>query len=219
MTPAWWQTLEARADLERVLVDLDVLRASPPRGQTAYFCDLCEVLSLLLAASERFAGTEKEKRTVEELKFRLEHRLAATTHIDNGTIDDLEHFEDTAISSLLGEPETKLAIYGTLAPGEVNHSQIAGIPGIWVDGFVRGDLQHTGWGAEHGFPALGWRPDGEPVPAKLFVAPDLIRHWRRLDEFEGDGYRRILVIVEDDNGILAIANLYADRSSAAVDNS
>lgn len=214
MNPGWWQAEEGRKSLERVLLDLDALRASPPKGQTAYFRDLCDVLNLLLEASESCARSEDDKQAVHELRFQLEHRLGTTTFVDRAAIEDLEHFEETAISSLLGKPETKLAIYGTLAPGEINHSQIAGIPGTWHDGFVRGDLQHTGWGAEHGFPALGWRPDGARVPTKLFVAPDLVRHWRRLDDFEGVGYRRILVIVEDDSGILAVANLYADRSAS-----
>ena len=214
MDPAWWQTGEARADLERVLADLDTLRASPPRGEAAYFCDLCDVLTLLLDAGESLAVSAAEEQTVHDLRFELDHRLTATTYVDQEAIAGLEHFEDKVISALLAEPETKLAVYGTLAPGEVNHWQLAGIQGTWSDGFVRGDLQHTGWGAEHGFPALAWRPDGERVPAKLFVAADLERHWRRLDEFEGDGYRRILVPVEDDGGIIAVANLYADRSAA-----
>lgn len=210
----WWQLSAARVDLERVLDGLDKLRATPPRGQAAYFCDLCDVLTLLLDAAESFAASDEEAHVVHDLRSQLDRRLAATTHLDRQEIEALERFEDTLISSLLAEPETKLAIYGTLAPGEVNHSQIAGIPGTWAEGFVRGELQMTGWGAEHGFPALVWRPDGPRVPVKLFVSPDLERHWRRLDTFEGDGYRRILVPVEDDDGLVAVANLYADRPAA-----
>ncbi len=214
MNHEWWQIPAARADLERVLADLDTLRASPPRGRTAYFCDLCETLTVLLEAGASFAVSDQEAHAVRELKSRLDRRLLATAHVDRQTIEALEHFEEVLISSLLGEPQNKLAIYGTLAPGEVNHSQIAGIEGSWAEGFVRGDLLTTGWGAEHGFPALAWRPDGPRVPVKLFISPDMGHHWRRLDEFEGDGYRRILVSIEDDDGIVAIANLYADRDAA-----
>ncbi len=214
MNSGWWQVPAARADLERVLDDLDTLKAAPPRGQTAFFCDLCDVLTLLLDAGERFAVSEKEARTAHELRSRLDRRLAATTHLDRQAIEALEHFEERLISSLLAKPEKKLAVYGTLAPGEVNHSQITGIPGTWAEGFVRGDLRMTGWGAEYGYPALAWRPNGPRVPVKLFVAPGMERHWRRLDGFEGDGYRRILVPVEDDGGIVAVANLYADRPAA-----
>ena len=214
MTGAWWQVPGARAGLERVLERLDALRASPPRGPTAYFCDLCEVLTLLLDAGARFAASKPEARAVEDLRARLDRRLAATTYVDRRAIEALEHFEETVISSLLARPDKKLAVYGTLAPGEVNHSQIAGIHGTWTEGFVRGELAMTGWGAEHGFPALAWRPGGSRIAARLFVAPGLESHWRRLDEFEGDGYRRILVPFEDDGGIVAVANLYADRAAA-----
>ncbi len=214
MNPEWWQLSAARAELVRVLVGLDTLRAAPPRGQTAYFCDLCEILSILLEAGACFAESDEEARVVRDLKSRLDRRLVATTHVDRRTIEALEHFEATLISSLLAEPQNKLAIYGTLAPGEVNHSRIADIRGCWAKGFVHGDLLSTGWGAEHGFPAMAWRPDGPRVPVKLFVSADLDRHWRRLDEFEGDGYRRILVPVDNDSGIVAIANIYADRAAA-----
>ncbi len=210
----WWQVPAARADLERILGSLDTLRASPPQGQTAYFCDLCEVLTVLLEAADGFAVSADEAHLVHDLRSRLDHRLAATTYVDRGAIETLEHLEEKLISSLLGKPQTKLAVYGTLAPGEINHSQIAGISGRWSEGFVHGELMSTGWGAEHGYPALAWRPAGPRVPAKLFVAPDFDRHWQRLDEFEGDGYRRILVPFEVDDGIVAVANLYADRDAA-----
>ena len=213
-TGAWWQVPAARGDLERVLADLDKLRAAPPKGETAYFCDLCEVLTRLLDAGESFAVSEGERRAAHELRARLDRRLAATTYVDPEAIEALERFEESLISSLLAKPQKKLAIYGTLAPGEVNHSQIAGIPGTWVEGFVRGDLRMTGWGAEYGYPALAWSPDGPRVAVKLFVAPEMERHWQRLDAFEGDGYRRILVPIENDDGIVAVANIYADRAAA-----
>ncbi len=211
----WWQISAARGDLERVLADLDALRAAPPRGQTAYFCDLCDVLTQLLNAGANHAVSSQEGRAVEELKFQLDHRLAATTYVDREAIENLEHFEEGAISSLLAKPQKKLAVYGTLAPGEVNHARLAGIPGTWIECFVRGDLNMTGWGTAYGFPALAWRLDGPRVPAQLLTAPALERHWPRLDEFEGDGYRRVLVPVENDDGIIAVANLYADRSAVS----
>ena len=182
MNPHWWQNPDARAELECVLGGLDTLRASPPRGQAAYFCDLCEILTSLLDAATSFAVSEREKHDVHEHRSRLDRRLAATTYVERQAIETLEHFEEALISSLLGEPEKKLAVYGTLA--------------------------------EHGYPALAWRPGGPRVPARLFFAPDMARHWRRLDEFEGDGYRRILVPVEDEGGVVAVANLYADRAAA-----
>ena len=43
---------------------------------------------------------------------------------------------------------------------------------------------------------------------KLFTSPDLPARWQRLDRFEGDGYRRILVPVEHEGVVIAVANIY-----------
>ncbi len=105
----------------------------------------------------------------------------------------------------------RLAVYGSLAPGAPNHHVLADLPGSWQEGIVTGMLHSTGWGAATGFPVLRWRAGGPPVPAQILVSDALPDHWPRLDEFEGAGYRRILVSVHDADGVLtAVANLYAD---------
>jgi hypothetical protein len=44
----------------------------------------------------------------------------------------------------------------------------------------------------------------------MLVSPELPEHWKRLDEFEGADYARILVPVEDGGGtLIAVANIYA----------
>ncbi len=104
----------------------------------------------------------------------------------------------------------RLAVYGSLAPGEPNHSVIEGIRGVWTDGFVRGRLKRTGWGSGIGYPAISWDPEGDRVRVKMLVSPELPEHWKRLDEFEGAEYARILLPVEDkDGGLIAVANIYA----------
>jgi gamma-glutamylcyclotransferase (GGCT)/AIG2-like uncharacterized protein YtfP len=106
-----------------------------------------------------------------------------------------------------------LAVYGTLAPGKPNHHQLSALDGVWHSGcVVKGSLQHLGWGADLGYPALRWSEDSdESVPVQLFVSADLPRHWARLDAFEGDEYLRILVPVHGPDGIVAVANVYAAR--------
>lgn len=94
-------------------------------------------------------------------------------------------------------PEHRLAVYGSLAPGEVNAWVLEPLEGAWLSGgFVRGRLRREGWGAGHGFPGLEWDPDGEPVPVDVFVSRALPDHWDRLDAFEGKDYRRAVVPVE-----------------------
>ncbi len=47
---------------------------------------------------------------------------------------------------------------------------------------------------------------------KMLVSPELPEHWKRLDEFEGAEYVRILVPVEDEgSGLIGVANIYALR--------
>ncbi|WP_159716006.1 gamma-glutamylcyclotransferase family protein [Geminicoccus flavidas] len=93
-----------------------------------------------------------------------------------------------------------LATYGSLAPGEVNHHQLAGLTGRWMTGTVRGRLMEAGWGAALGFPGLVLDPSGEEVPVHLFHSPELPDHWPRLDAFEGDGYRRVVAQLETADG-------------------
>lgn len=108
------------------------------------------------------------------------------------------------------EPSRRLAVYGTLAPGEVNHDQVADLRSEWKPGFVRGELAPEGWGTTYGFPAFRWDPAGYPIPVRLLVSPDLPSYWHRLDAFEGPGYQRILVPVEDGAGCLVtVANIYS----------
>ncbi len=117
--------------------------------------------------------------------------------------------DEHQLDELLDFPSRKLAMYGTLVPGGVNHHVIADLVGTWEDGVVRGELHHVGWGAAYGYPAMHWLPQSEThIPVKLFTSPDLPAHWQRLDRFEGDGYRRILVPVEHEGAVIAVANIY-----------
>jgi gamma-glutamylcyclotransferase (GGCT)/AIG2-like uncharacterized protein YtfP len=97
-------------------------------------------------------------------------------------------------------PDTRLAIYGTLAPGRVNHHQISALAGKWQRGTVRGKLFLSGWGAALGFPGLILDPLGPSVDVDLFESAELPEHWNRLDEFEGSGYKRVVATVNTEGG-------------------
>lgn len=96
--------------------------------------------------------------------------------------------------------DTRLATYGTLAPGRINHNQLADLKGTWTTGWVHGHLQQAGWGAAHGYPGLVLAPNGERVTLHLFESAELPHHWARLDTFEGTGYRRTAIDVNTDDG-------------------
>ncbi len=107
-------------------------------------------------------------------------------------------------------PETRLASYGSLAPGRVNHHQLAGLAGRWRRGTVRGKLIDGGWGSALGYPGLILDESGPEVDVYVFESPDLPSHWARLDEFEGSAYRRVAVRVHTPEGDLT-AYIYEFR--------
>lgn len=96
----------------------------------------------------------------------------------------------------------RLATYGTLAPGRLNHHQLADLRGAWRAGTVTGTLVAEGWGAEFGYPAIILDDGGQAIDVQLFESVDLPAHWQRLDAFEGDGYQRVRVDVATDTGTI-----------------
>ena len=98
--------------------------------------------------------------------------------------------------------DTRLATYGTLAPGRINNDQLADLKGYWRQGTVRGRLVEAGWGAELGYPGLILDPSGQALDVYVFESSDLPDHWLRLDAFEGAGYRRVVTPVRTADGDL-----------------
>jgi gamma-glutamylcyclotransferase (GGCT)/AIG2-like uncharacterized protein YtfP len=94
-----------------------------------------------------------------------------------------------------------LAVYGTLAPGEPNHAQIAACHGTWRPGCVPGHR------AMRRHPVFRFDPSAPLVPVQVLRSVALPGHWATLDAFEGDEYRRILVPVLV-AGSWQVANLY-----------
>lgn len=150
------------------------------------------------APSGRHALGHTAERDLEPLLRELNRR-----RLQGEMLDDYEVY--------LGNPATRLAVYGSLAPTEINHWVIKDIPGTWEIGFVRGELELQGWGATQGFPAMTWRPDGDKIWVQLFTSAALPQYWTRVDEFEGDDYQRILVPVERPGRRTVVSNIYEIR--------
>ena len=129
---------------------------------------------------------------------------------ERGDIDD-----SAEIARRFDRPSTRLAVYGSLAPGKSNHEVIEGIAGTWKSGFVRGDLLRQGWGMHVGFPGMTWDPKSRNrINVQVFTLEDLPEHWERLDDFEGKDYLRILVPVESLADAPIVANIYRVRRTA-----
>ena len=101
-----------------------------------------------------------------------------------------------------------LFVYGTLAPGESNEHLLKHIPGNWRPGIVKGEYFASGWGPAFGYPGVVLSANGEDVNGQLFSSPELAKHWEELDEFEGDGYQRVVTAVLLENGETIDAFIY-----------
>lgn len=108
----------------------------------------------------------------------------------------------------------RLFVYGTLAPGRPNEHVLSGIDGRWEAATVVGSLHQAGWGAAMGFPGIVLGDQGQEVNGFLFSSDQLADHWKRLDEFEGEGYERVLTTVKCNGKTDVEAYLYVlkDRS-------
>jgi gamma-glutamylcyclotransferase (GGCT)/AIG2-like uncharacterized protein YtfP len=121
----------------------------------------------------------------------------------------LTEFEITFLAA--HRPENKLIIYGSLAPNAPNHHIVAHIKGTWHQGIVRGKLMQYGWGADLGYYAFMPVSEAEQAEIKAFVliSEELTANWAYLDDFEGEGYKRILAKYTLDNGQIGVGYIYA----------
>lgn len=103
----------------------------------------------------------------------------------------------------------RLFVYGTLAPGGPNVHILEKIGGSWQSASVRGKRYQEGWGATLGYPGIVINETGEEVAGFLFSSTQLTEHWESLDEFEGEGYERILTTAELSSGNKVESSVYA----------
>lgn len=117
--------------------------------------------------------------------------------------------QELLIDMILDHPSRKLVSYGTLAPGQANHAVTSDLKGEWEECIIQGTInQHDG------LPRFSWKLDGSVQVAKLFTSDDLPNHWGRLDQFEGNEYRRQLIPAKTKVGIeIGYAYIAAEGSS------
>ena len=102
----------------------------------------------------------------------------------------------------------RLFVYGTLGPGRPNEHVMLEIGGTWNPGVVVGRLYQLGWGADLGYPGIVLDENGMEVEGHVFESSNLSAHWVRLDEFEGDAYKRVLTEVRLEDGERVEAFIY-----------
>lgn len=107
-----------------------------------------------------------------------------------------------------------LFVYGTLGPGRPNAHVLEGIGGSWQEGHVRGNLLQKGWGAAMGFPGIQLDDSGEQVNGFVFSSEKLAENWQILDDFEGEGYERVPVMVTTTDGRQITSCIYILKADA-----
>jgi len=112
-----------------------------------------------------------------------------------------------------------LFVYGTLGPGRPNEYVLKSIGGEWESATVTGRLRNEGWGSEQGYPGLDLDNDGVDIDGFIFSSKNLSSQWSELDEFEGDGYERVLTNAKLRDGSIVEANVYRLRSNSTVERS
>ena len=102
----------------------------------------------------------------------------------------------------------RLFVYGTLRPGHPNEHILAPLGGTFEPATVRGNLHQKGWGAAMGYAAIELNENGDEVEGDVFTSENLAAHWQSLDDFEGDGFKRVLTKVTLKNGTTLDAYIY-----------
>jgi len=92
------------------------------------------------------------------------------------------------VHQISDNPETRLIVYGSLAPGGANALLLAGLIGEWHRCHIRGHL-----GRYRGFKSFRYDPQGPEHPAWLLESAELARVLPDLDDFEGQEYERIVI--------------------------
>ena len=85
-------------------------------------------------------------------------------------------------------PEERLIVYGSLAPGGSNAFMLKSLGGEWYRCLIRGYL-----GRYRGFKSFRYDPQGPEHSAWLFSSSELPGFIQDLDEFEGEEYERIVI--------------------------
>ncbi len=127
------------------------------------------------------------------------------------TADAEAHTRDVTADA---NPETALAAYGSLRPGEPNHWVVNRIPGTWLPGSVRGWSFELTFGPAEGYEGFVPDPNGGKVAVDVLVSEALAKRWREIDDFEGAGYERRSMDVTLESGEVIEASIYVALTEA-----
>ena len=193
LEPGWWRK-ESNELLHSVLFQITSARS---KTTTERNDDLGRALQMMSTAA--FDHFKTNAQGIDPRRTEQSHESILTPL---PMLDDMTDLLDR----LFEQPSQRLAVYGTLRPGESNAGQLSGIEGEWFQGSVPGFVTQPGDYLE-----FTWNDQAAPVVVMVFSSQKLSEHFNRLDEFEGPEYRRSLVPVVI-NGVVQICNIYEGRA-------
>ncbi len=82
-----------------------------------------------------------------------------------------------------------LFVYGTLKPGYEAHHFFDQIPGTWSDAYCFGNWIDDN---DIGYPIISLDTKGEKIRGKLFHSNKLKNIIKKIDEYEGEEYKRVI---------------------------
>ena len=88
----------------------------------------------------------------------------------------------------MDNPQTRLIVYGSLAPGEANAFMLAGLSGEWRPCRIRGRM-----GAFMGFKSFRYDPQGPEHPAWLLSSAELLGSSQSWTTSRGRNTRRRII--------------------------
>lgn len=151
--------LQAEAQLEHSkLADQFVRYKNGDRRPRTVEGLLKNLVKLLYVVRSNMAHGEKTSRGPDLQKVKRDEKVCQATNPLLELIFDL----------VFDNPSARLAIYGTLAPGQPNESILSGMTGDWVEGRVKGHVYQAA-----SLPIFEWDTSAEEIPVKLFSSKEL----------------------------------------------
>ena len=86
----------------------------------------------------------------------------------------------------------RLFVYGTLGPGQSHEHLLTQVPGQWCKAEIKAKLYPNGLGLSRGYPIVDLANPETVIEGYIYSSDQLPRLWQLLDDYEGDGYRRVV---------------------------
>lgn len=188
--------LHKKASEEHSKLDNAFCRYSTDKNEENLEKVLNKLADLLFVIRSNIAHGEKTPHGPDLNKTRRDHEVC------NCARPILE----AILTTIFEQPDRRLVVYGTLAPGGVNHSKLSVITGTWYDAELSGRVHE-----KDGLPYFVWDLSAPKISVKIFEGENMKQKWEELDRFEGQAYQRDWVLAALPEGF-SVANIYAERN-------